>query len=244
MSSLRATVKKELNAIEAANKQLKESIAEQEQVYLKQKEQMEKAKITLSKMQAEQQAKVQKMEIDFLQAKMKKSIDDIYSNEVSVHDKAHEAHNYNFDGKEDPVRGLSGKSNSKSLSIKRGQDENKFVTINFDGRQKGPINKNSHLDGSDSTPMDKNQLMNQVKNYDMDDQTKAFLENYLLDEAKPKDLLMEKEVLPTGLSDDRVGEPQKDQSRDSEAKKVSPQGKELPPTAKDQLPTKGLVSEG
>lgn len=237
-------MKKELNAIEAANRQLKESIAEQEQVFLKQREQMEKAKITLSKMQAEQQARVQKMELDFLQAKMKRSIDDIYSNEVSVHDKEQAMDKFDHEKEEKQQRGLSGKSNSKSISLRRGNEEPKFVTIKFDERDKGSHGKKPSLSGNETSAMDKNQIRNQVKNYDMDDQTKAFLENYLLDDAKPQDPLLEKEILPTGLSDDKVGDHSKELIQDFDLKKKSKTALDNKIPTKDLQLLKGGISNG
>lgn len=223
-------LKRELAAIEAANKQLQESIAEQEQVFLKQREQMEKAKITLSKMQAEQHDKVSRMEQDFLHAKMKRSVDDIYSNEISVHDKGHSSDKFELDKADNLSRKLSGKSQSKSLSIKKAPEENRFVTINFDSREQDLKHQTSQDGAPDSSAMDKNQIRKQVKNYDMDDQTKAFLENYLLEDHKQKDLVLEKEALPTGLSEDKPAAHSKDPSRDAEAKKAD----SLPPHPANQ----------
>lgn len=229
---MRVTVKREIATIEAANKQLQGSISEQEQVFLKQREQMEKAKVTLSKMQAEQQEKFNRLEMDVLQAKVKRSVDDIYSNDVSVQEKINTREKFELIKDEKHPRDQSGKSLPKPLPVKKEEDEPEFITINFDGTQKeNPVPK-AELKSEDASSLDQKQMMKQVKNYDMDDQTKAFLEHYLMDETKPKDSVLEKEEIRTGISEERNDSPPKDKAPENNIKKTESLAK------LDKLPAK------
>lgn len=185
-------MRKELAAIEEANRQIKESIAEQDKVFEYQKEQIEKAKAAITKLHEDKQQMIHRLEMSYHAAKVNKLGDEYYSKDQSFHNRGGSIDRMSHDIYPLSTRKGSAKSNSQSQANMRRSDGNKFITIHFD-RDKKTVEGGEKVNG-DKSDLDQGQFMKQVNSYEMNDEAKKFLEEYLKDDisesakqAKPKE---------------------------------------------------------
>jgi hypothetical protein len=181
---MRASFQKEINDLNNWSRQVKESLSEQERVLQHQKDQIEKVKLAISKLYSEKQELLQRIELSYHSAKLGREVDGNYSKDVSLNHKLGSV-DKNLEDKE-PLssRKASAKSHSQSQHQFKQEEEDKYITIHFNSKedQKKPALGQELAD--EEKLVTHQQLMNQVKNYEMDADSKKFLEEYLKDDRK------------------------------------------------------------
>lgn len=184
---LRSSVRKELAAIEEANRQIKESIGEQDKVFEYQKEQIEKAKASIGRMHEEKQQMIHRLEMSYHASKVNKLGDEQFFNDYSLNHRAGSIDRTSQDRHPFSTRKGSAKSNSQSQAHVRQSDSNKFITIHFDKKQAEPKSNGDLNKVAGGSVDDKKQMIKQVNSYEMNDEAKKFLEEYLKEDIDTTD---------------------------------------------------------
>lgn len=222
------------------SRQVKASLAEQEQVLVHQKEQIEKVKHAISKLYAEKQELLHRIELSYHSAKLGRTADENYSKDVSFHHKAGSIDKNSVDREPLSTRKASAKSQSQTNGQIKTAEEDNYITVHFNSKAGVKKAHKDQVPDEEELPANHNQLMKQVNNYEMDDESKKFLEQYLKEDPKPSQKKIQKPSDNGGQQQQESNELPQEKEDQKQGKASHSMGK---PTDKSKEEGKDIVEE-